>query len=69
MFLSNTHRKKNSEQASIEEILDRAESQSITLKELDFLVNKTRELCNIRTRELQRIQTLLLDLESRRKPY
>lgn len=49
---------------TIDEILDRASYQHITADELDILVAKTREISQIRERELQTLKNLLHELES-----
>jgi len=56
-------------QISIGEILDRAAHQQITIRELDILVYKTRELSIIRERELNRLHKLLAELEARRETH
>jgi len=58
----------NEAQTSIDDILDRAEHQQITLHELDFLLLALRQLSAKRKNELQRLQNLLLELENRRHP-
>ncbi len=50
---------------NVEEILARAATQHITADELDLLVTKTRELSQVRERELKHLQSLLFELESR----
>jgi len=59
---------RNDTQPSLDDILDRAEHQHITLHELDFLVLTLRQLSTKRRDELRRLQALLLELESRRHP-
>lgn len=49
----------------IDEILDRAATQSITAEELEILVNKTRELSIARERELKHLRELLAALEAK----
>lgn len=49
---------------SIDEILDRAAYQKITLQELHILITKTREISIIRERELNHLKQLLAELES-----
>ena len=53
-----------SEKINVEEILARAATQHITADELDLLVAKTRELSQIRERELKHLRSLLYELES-----
>ncbi|MCP3909006.1 MAG: hypothetical protein GY712_13430 [Oceanicoccus sp.] len=53
-----------SEKINVEEILARAATQHITADELDLLVTKTRELSQIRERELKHLRSLLYELES-----
>lgn len=55
----------HSQKINVEEILARAATQHITADELDLLVAKTRELSQVRERELKHLQSLLFELESR----
>lgn len=55
----------HSQKINVEEILARATAQHITADELDLLVAKTRELSQVRERELKHLQSLLFELESR----
>ncbi|MFT5577967.1 MAG: hypothetical protein ACI9WS_000719 [Paraglaciecola psychrophila] len=65
MFVSPTTL--NHSEESTADILDRAEHQRISLDELDFLLLSLYRLSAKRLVELQRVQALLLDLESRRE--
>jgi hypothetical protein len=58
---------RNDHNKSIADILDRAEHQRISLDELDFLLFSLRKLSARREAELQRLQALLLALETRRQ--
>lgn len=65
MTISNSQGRSGLMRTNVEDILDRAATQSITERELEILVSKTRELSIVRARELKRLRTLLSDLESR----
>jgi hypothetical protein len=54
--------------ANVEDILDRAATQCITVNELDILVTKTRELSVVKEQELKHLKSLLYELESRLNP-
>lgn len=50
---------------SVEEIEKQAQSPHINAQELDVLVSKTRELSQLKRRELDRVSKLLSDLEEK----